>query len=263
MTSEVMTAPTTSTTTPVPPGSVSPTLAQLVIDDAPHPDRPYRREEWPHWDDITGNGCDAREKALIAQATGPVQTGAGCKVVSGTWVSPYDGVTGTDPSSFQIDHMVPLANAHLSGGWQWDVNQRRAFANDPDELVVASAASNQSKSDKPPNVWRPANQGYWCTYASKWLNVKVKYGLTATTPERDALGQMLDTCNGDGGQGGAPAPSPSPAPAAPAAPPTTTGGGVYYANCTAARAAGAAPIHRGDPGYRPALDRDGDGVACE
>lgn len=38
---------------------------------------------------------------------------------------------------------------------------------------------------------------------------------------------------------------------------------VYYANCSAAKAAGAAPLHRGDPGYRSALDRDGDGVACE
>jgi hypothetical protein len=40
-------------------------------------------------------------------------------------------------------------------------------------------------------------------------------------------------------------------------------GGVYFANCDAARAAGAAPIHRGQPGYRRALDRDNDGVACE
>lgn len=39
--------------------------------------------------------------------------------------------------------------------------------------------------------------------------------------------------------------------------------GVFYANCAAARAAGAAPIYRGQPGYRPALDRDGDGIACE
>lgn len=38
---------------------------------------------------------------------------------------------------------------------------------------------------------------------------------------------------------------------------------VYYANCDAARAAGAAPIQRGEPGYRAGLDRDGDGIACE
>ncbi len=39
--------------------------------------------------------------------------------------------------------------------------------------------------------------------------------------------------------------------------------GVYYRNCAAAWAAGAAPIYRGQPGYRPEMDGDGDGVACE
>lgn len=38
---------------------------------------------------------------------------------------------------------------------------------------------------------------------------------------------------------------------------------VYYPNCAAARAAGAAPIRFGEPGYRAPLDADGDGVACE
>lgn len=40
-------------------------------------------------------------------------------------------------------------------------------------------------------------------------------------------------------------------------------GGGYYPNCASARAAGVAPLRRGDPGYRPGLDRDNDGVACE
>ncbi len=40
-------------------------------------------------------------------------------------------------------------------------------------------------------------------------------------------------------------------------------GSAHYANCSAARAASAAPIHRGEPGYRAGLDRDGDGVGCE
>ncbi|WP_084754537.1 excalibur calcium-binding domain-containing protein [Pseudonocardia thermophila] len=38
---------------------------------------------------------------------------------------------------------------------------------------------------------------------------------------------------------------------------------VYYENCAAARRAGAAPIRAGEPGYRPGLDRDRDGVACD
>ncbi|WP_330270752.1 excalibur calcium-binding domain-containing protein [Lentzea sp. NBC_00516] len=52
-----------------------------------------------------------------------------------------------------------------------------------------------------------------------------------------------------------PQPQPQPAPPAPAQ--------VRYANCTAVKAAGAAPLYRGQPGYSSALDRDGDGVACE
>ena len=49
--------------------------------------------------------------------------------------------------------------------------------------------------------------------------------------------------------------TPSPAP--------TTGSSVYYPNCKAACDDGVAPIYRGQPGYRPGLDRDNDGVACE
>jgi hypothetical protein len=49
--------------------------------------------------------------------------------------------------------------------------------------------------------------------------------------------------------------SPSPAP--------TTGASVYYPNCKTACDDGAAPIYRGQPGYRPGLDRDNDGIACE
>lgn len=41
-----------------------------------------------------------------------------------------------------------------------------------------------------------------------------------------------------------------------------SGGGVY-ANCAEARAAGAAPIRRGEAGYSRKLDRDNDGIACE
>lgn len=40
-------------------------------------------------------------------------------------------------------------------------------------------------------------------------------------------------------------------------------GGRTFANCSEARAAGAAPIRRGELGYGPHLDRDNDGIACE
>jgi hypothetical protein len=44
---------------------------------------------------------------------------------------------------------------------------------------------------------------------------------------------------------------------------TTAAAPVFYADCDAVRAAGAAPLKRGEPGYRTALDRNHNGVACE
>lgn len=55
--------------------------------------------------------------------------------------------------------------------------------------------------------------------------------------------------------------TPAPAPARNAL--RAFGGLNYYANCKEARAAGVTPLRRGDPGYRPGLDRDNDGIACE
>ncbi|CAB4324715.1 MAG: DUF1524 domain-containing protein [Actinobacteria bacterium] len=284
-----MTDPSTSSSTTVtaqafsergaPSSTPHAELAALQIDDRSTPDRPYVRDAWPHWDDVDGNGCDARQDALITWSVVPatVNRAGTCKVITGSWISPYDGVTTTVPGDFDIDHLVPLENAFRSGGWRWDVTRRRAFANNPAELVAASATSNRSKGSDPPNAWRPPNRDSWCAYATGWVDVKVAWGLTATTEERDALGQMLDTCGPAGpvwpgigssvAGGGTPsgsADAPQPAPVAPGTGGGGSGGGTaYYANCTAARAAGAAPLRSGQPGYRSALDRDGDGVACE
>lgn len=75
-------------------------------------------------------------------------------------------------------------------------------------------------------------------------------------------GLAADGCHTDRGAGVRHChrgPSAGPAPA-----PTRGGGGeVYYPNCAAARAAGAAPVRVGQPGYGRHLDRDGDGVGCE
>ncbi|MFF8504170.1 excalibur calcium-binding domain-containing protein [Streptomyces anulatus] len=60
-----------------------------------------------------------------------------------------------------------------------------------------------------------------------------------------------------------PTANPTPAGNASKPPKATDPAPAYYENCDAARAAGAAPVEEGDPGYAPHLDRDGDGVGCE
>jgi Flp pilus assembly pilin Flp len=72
------------------------------------------------------------------------------------------------------------------------------------------------------------------------------------------LGPNLDLVFDDVADGlTTPGPPPPPAPG-PGVPPV-----VHYADCDEVRAAGAAPIRVGDPGYSPAFDTDGDGVGCE
>jgi len=66
---------------------------------------------------------------------------------------------------------------------------------------------------------------------------------------------------GGGGGGGSSTPRSSPRQTRPSV--TPAGGGGVFRNCTEARAAGAAPVYAGSPGYGPHLDRDGDGVGCE
>jgi hypothetical protein len=121
----------------------------------------------------------------------------GCRVVAGLWVDRFTGERFTDPSRLDIDHMVPLANAHRSTGALWPREHKQAFANDlttPDALVAVSASANRSKGDRSPDQWKPPDADAWCWYATVWVTVKVTWDLTVTTPERGALSDMLQTC---------------------------------------------------------------------
>ena len=88
--------------------------------------------------------------------------------------------------------------------------------------------------------------------------------------EKEAAAEViapLVSTAGSGSSGGGASPTPAatkPATAKPPAPKQTQApSSVYYKNCSAARAAGVAPIYRGEAGYAKHLDRDGDGIACE
>ena len=118
-------------------------------------------------------------------------------MTAGVWNDPYTATTLTNPSDIDIDHMVPLADAHRSGGWQWSTTRKRQYANDldhPETLIAVDDASNSSKSDKSPDQWLPPNATYHCAYAIDWITVKTTWTLTVTNAERTALGQILQSC---------------------------------------------------------------------
>jgi hypothetical protein len=152
---------------------------------------PYDRGDWPHWAS-QGDGCDTREEALKTQGRS-VRTDVECKAMSGSWTSPYDGVTITDPGQTDLDHVVPLAEANRSGTRDWTREQRKTFANDLDQLIVVSARSNRQKGDQDPAKWLP-EASYSCDYAVRWVFVKAKYTLTVDRAEHDTLLSLLSRC---------------------------------------------------------------------
>ena len=162
----------------------------------------YNRQEWRHWTDEDSDCQDARQEALISESTVPVtfKSDKQCRVAAGRWVGPYTGAVVDEPGKLDIDHMVPLVNAHRSGGWAWERDRKAAFANDlsyPGHLIAATAAANRAKGGKGPEDWRPPDESYWCTYAIDWTNIKVRWELTVTQREWDALREMLATCEED------------------------------------------------------------------
>lgn len=193
-TTATTTAPTTAVDAPAPGGPGL--LDQLAI--APEgPRAGYSRDHFAHWIDADGDGCDTRREVLIEEALDLVTVGPGCSLTGGRWHSPYDGVTATDPSSLDIDHLVPLAEAWESGASSWPAEQRRDFANDLEfegSLIAVTASSNRSKSDKDPAAWKPTASGYWCEYATTWVSVKSRWELSADEAEASALAAMLATC---------------------------------------------------------------------
>lgn len=250
-------------------------------------DRDQFGQEWS--DDVSveagHNGCDTRNDILRRDLSDIVikRGSNGCAVLTGTLHDPYTGGTidferGADSSAVQIDHVVSLSDAWQKGAQQWDSAKRQNFANDPRNLLAVDGPTNQRKSDGDAATWLPPNKSFRCTMVTMQILVKSDYGLSVTQAEHDAMKRVLDECDGTQMPGPVPplaSDREEPAPTTVVAPPPTTTDApappiqlgnstfVFYKNCAAAKAAGAAPLHRGDPGYRTALDRDGDGVACE
>jgi hypothetical protein len=150
------------------------------------------------WTDDDHDRCDTRAEVLIAESLTPAQVDPSrCFVVAGDWLSSYDGQELSDPAEIEIDHVVALAEAWDSGASSWDAERRHAFANDVDDqgaLVAVTAATNRSKGDRDPAEWQPPARDDWCRFATDWIEVKVRWDLTADAAEARALRNMLRGC---------------------------------------------------------------------
>lgn len=237
----------------------------------------YARDQFgAAWTDTNRNGCDTRNDILNRDLVAKTWKAGthGCVVTSGDLApDPYTAarihfVRG-GASEIDIDHVVALANAWVTGAQYWPYRKRLALANDPLNLLAVDASANRQKGDGDAATWLPSNKRYRCAYVARQVGVKAKYQLWVTRAERDAIAQVLSSCPSQVAPTGG-NPTSAPVSGSTSSSPTSTatkstsGLDPRFGTCTEAKAHGYGPYYQGkDPEYDWYTDRDHDGVVCE
>lgn len=230
----------------------------------------YDRDRFGGW--VTRGGCTTRQRVLRAESRRG--QAVDCHVRRGLWISAYDGLRSGDESELDIDHLVPLGEAWVSGASRWSAGTRIRYANDlgySGTLRAVSAGSNRSKGDRDPAEWMPPRQIHHCKYIGTWIAVKYRWRLSMDTDERAVLRRYVDRCKR---KSDVPIPHRAKVRIAKQrknhrnqkANGRRSGGRLdrRYSSCKQAIANGLGPYVRGrDPEYRWYVDRDDDNKVCE
>lgn len=153
----------------------------------------YDRSAFPHWEDMNGNGCDARQETLARDMDNVVLASNGCTVQSGDFYDPASGkhinfTNDGNGGGVDIDHTVPLSYAVQHGNaMNWTTEQRKQFANDPINLEAMDAGTNRSKGDDGTSAWMPADTEYHCEYAQKFETVANKYNIDMPAADKQVI----------------------------------------------------------------------------
>lgn len=134
----------------------------------------YKRSLYGRWQDDDNNCLNTRHEILKARSLVPVVI-KNCKVVTGKWADYYFNEFHTKSSEVEIDHLVPLKEAHISGAYKWSRDKKIKFSNDLENLVITSTKYNSQKGAQTPLTWSPIDKKYACRYITDWLKIKMKY----------------------------------------------------------------------------------------
>ena len=184
---------------------------------------------------------------------------------------PYIGQCFATARETDIEHIVPLSEAHDSGLCSASAATKARFAEDVLNLTLASPQVNRyEKGAKDAAEWQPRRNACW--FVERTLEVRRKYGLSIDRREAIVIERTLATCASTEMvvlECGLPAePRNTPQRVLPHQNDSdalerwdTNGNGQI--TCAEARRNGIAPVPRDHPAYRFMRDGDGDGVVCE
>ncbi len=156
----------------------------------------YNRKEWGQWIDKDQDCQNERHEMLIVASETPVtfKDKNKCWVSRGEWLGPYTGEVFTHSSQIEIDHLVPVKEAFISGGKHWTKAQKSVFYNDPINLIPVSKKANRSKGAQDIAHWLPERKEFVCEYLNRWVRVKEKYNLSQDEKEKKKITQLEKKC---------------------------------------------------------------------
>ena len=170
-------------------------VAQANIEYPPKYKRSLYMFSWIDEDEDCQN---TRTEVLIRESLiTPVLDTTGCMVISGKWYDPYTDKFFYDPKMLDIDHLVPLKEVHVSGGYIWNEDKKKSYANNltnRDLLIPVYRGVNRSKGSKDPARWLPPNTNYRCMYVYKWLSIKTEWGLYLDDIETKRITEIKSKC---------------------------------------------------------------------
>ncbi len=157
----------------------------------------YVRSFFGGWRDSDEDCLDTRGEILVERSlTEVVLDETGCRIVGGTWRDFYTGKILSEPSTIDIDHLVPLKEAWNLGAHEWDRSRAADFANDPENLVITTSEMNRSKGGKVPPAWLPLEEEFRCEYVTRFGQILGKYGFSIPTDNQGLLEDLRDrTCS--------------------------------------------------------------------
>lgn len=170
----------------------------LHSESYPAPRARYQRlEQFGRWiNDPTDDTCmNTRAQVLVrdSQVNVTYRATNRCVVQSGQWLDPYAGDEMTESRQVQIDHVVPLKNAYLTGASKWNQAMRKLYANFMGvdyHLLPVNGHENMSKGDKGPNAYVPPNEKIRCEYLQHWLKIKATWNLVMTKDEAESIQKL-------------------------------------------------------------------------
>ena len=174
-------------------------LIQTVQSQFPLPAEKYDRKKhfagWIHFAD--SNSClDTRGLVLQRDSASNITTSPNCVVIGGDWHDPYTDNTFTSSKDIQIDHVVPLKHAYMTGAFEWDRKKRCQYANNLSNnfhLLSVNGTENMRKGDRSPLEYVPPNQKFTCEYLKVWLEIKYLWNLRMTPRESDKIHELIQT----------------------------------------------------------------------